>query len=168
MATRSLWRAFELLGFPSSHHPVEFCEMYAENRIEDSWLTRLDHYAAGDIPIPCMFRKLYKLFPEARFVAVFRPFDKWFASLKKHLKHSGIPDSATVEHTLLYGYPITADDCDEDLCRKVFVRHETDMVDFFRDKGHFLPLWIDRLNWDELCQFLELPVPDVPFPRIGG
>lgn len=168
MGTRSMWCALDVLGFQSSHHPDGMCELYAANQIEQSWVAKIDDCAVSDIPIPCMYRKLYKLFPEARFVIVTRPFDQWFTSLRKHLGHHAMPENAVIEYTMLYGYPITKDDCDEDLCRKVFDRHHADVLEFFREKGKLLTMELASLSWEPLCDFLDLPVPDRAFPRVIG
>ena len=168
MATRSMWCAFDALGFVSIHHPLQLIELYEENLVERYAPLRYDNIALGDIPIPLMYRKLYKLFPEARFVLVTRPFEDWFKSVQSHLRHPLLPDAAVKEHTLLYGYPITKDDCDEDLCRKVFDRHHADAQEFFREQGFLLTLELSTLSWEQLCSFLARPTPDRQFPQLTG
>lgn len=163
MGTTSMWTALSQLGFTSLHFMTDLCYQYLDNKLEGSKLLRSDNIAISDLPMPVMYRKLYKMFPDAKFIRVTRPFEPWFESVKAHLKRPGI---IPFVHVMLYGYPITHGDCDEDLCRTVYDRFHADVDKFFSDKGSLLRLDLDNLSWEPLCEFLGREIPNREFPHV--
>ncbi len=54
-----------------------------------------------------------------------------------------------------------------DTFRKAYEDHRDNVINYFRHKGRDL-LVIDICGgegWERLCEFLDVPVPDVPFPH---
>ena len=162
MGTTSMWYALSELGFESAHFILDLCWQFLNGTVASAEILMRDNIAVSDLPIPLMYRMLYKRFPDAKFILVTRPFEQWFKSVKAHLQG---PNIIPYTHTILYGYPITADDCDEDLCRKVYDRHHADVAEFFSDKGNLLTIDLDSLDWQPICEFLGREIPDRPFPH---
>jgi len=111
--TSSMQEAFKVLGFKSYHWAtcMDWWKPYLEGQAMDPRLSE-DNTAFGDLPIPMMYRELYRLYPEARFVFVRRDRMQWLESLKKHLSRAWLEPHPV--HTMFYGYPITSANLDEE------------------------------------------------------
>jgi len=166
-ATMSMWQAFSSLGFSSIHFPHRFFDAYRKGELDQCAELREDNKAYSDLPITFMYRKLFRLFPDARFILVVRPFEQWIESLRTHLDRIAYDNRDTELHAHFYGYPITSRDFDEQVCWNTYRRHHEDVQAFFSKRGNFLSLKLADLTWEPLCSFLNRPVPDEPFPRIN-
>lgn len=160
--TSSLSMALEILGVETQHAP---CELDVEY---------YDHGPAAytDTPIwvPEMFRKLALRFPQAKFIYTYRQPEQWLRSVKRlrfftsrEMLHEPADEWA---YTTVLGYPFK-----RNKWIMAYQGHCDDVFEFFGDQPQRL-LSIDltrelddRIKWNELCRFLELPVPAQPFPH---
>lgn len=160
--TSSLTRALSILGIDTEHAPCALDLEYYER----------DQAAYTDTPIwvPEMFSKLAVRLPGAKFIYTYRNPADWIRSVRKlrffTSKEMLVKPADEWAYTTVLGYPFN---------RKKWTagynRHCDDVFEFFSDKPHRL-LSIDvtrgcddRIKWSELCKFLEMPVPGVPFPH---
>lgn len=123
---------------------------------------RLSHEfdAFQDDPWPLVYREMDRLHPGSKFILTVRDPHKWYAS---YLNHFGGTER-TAMHKMLYG-PAAIDDPEHYIGR--LLRHVQEVGEYFRDRPQDL-LVIDvtrEPSWKPLCAFLDLPVPDVPFPH---
>ena len=162
--TTSVHRALEILGFQSHHweKPIELMHRHLEGTIEEEPFFQPDNTAFNDLPITLMYRELYRIFPEDKFIFVRRDRESWVESLRQHLlRYWPVPLSV---HTLVYGYPLKASNFDEAVCLRVYDRLCGDILEFFDEKPNFLLIEFKDLSWKSLCPFLGMPEPDQPFP----
>lgn len=167
VATTSVWRALKQLGF-KSHHFGDVYELflpYIEGRLEECRWIFDDNQAFGDLPIPIMYRKLYELFPDAKYLLVVRDFKSWLESIQKHFAAVRRSPINHMLNAFVYGYPILSD-FDESVCRRTYDRHNADVQNFFAGKDNLLTLRLENLAWKPICEFLEYPEPNTPFPNV--
>lgn len=170
--TTSLHAALMQLGVDSAHwtNPLT-CEVLSEN---DIFLFG----ASSDISVAQDFEKLYYLYPNARFIWTQRPFESWRSSFENHHarynwarsfkeiqsyfgrndSHYGFSSAAA--HFGLYLNAHSLSDAYRTYDRRV--------RGFFSDKapGRLLELNVfEGQGWPELCAFLGVPAPDLPFPH---
>lgn len=166
--TTSLHRAFQLLGLRSAHYWTEegrLGEIIATNAREGRpLLTGLESYEAltdwVDRFTAPLFARLDEQYPDSRFVLTVRDLDSWLASRERHVKRmSNIAE-------LQRRYPDNPwYNLDLGAWRTQYREHYAAVRSYFEGRDNLLELDLIRdARWPELCSFLGLPVPKVPFP----
>lgn len=165
--TKSLHRAFALLGYRSDHfstHLIEFDGRELSLRAEG-----LEAYdALTDITAALFFRELDALCPEAKFVLTVRDSPSWLSSCARHfppLEPGKWPDGKRKVLALrrsVYG----VESFDAKRFQEAYERHTNAVLDHFAEQRERL-LVLDICSgqgWQPLCEFLDLAMPRVPFP----
>jgi CheY-like chemotaxis protein len=170
--TTSLHEAMRVLGISSAHWT---------NPVTASLLDKRDFLifdALSDVSVSYQFEHLFYAFPNARFIYTERPLDAWEKSFLRHYQRMGFGESfadmqahagedgrtsygletGAINRTLYFNAKSPAD---------AYHAFDRRVRDFFADKS-------DRLltmnifagdGWAKLCDFLDRPVPDCPFPH---
>lgn len=161
--TTSLGGALELLGLRVCGAVGTWMPDIARNASCLAVRLTPDYDAFEDNPWPLLFRELDVEWPDARFVLTLRSSSAWLVSMRRYF--TGPP--APMEEWLYGagGVPAT----DDRRLLDVYARHNEAVIAHFSDRvGKLLVLDIDHgLCWEPLCQFLGMPQPDVPFPRLN-
>ncbi len=123
----------------------------------------------SDNPIPALYPQLDIAYPNSKFILTTRPVDAWLASVawlftKEIPKLSSeLQSIADAVHQQLYGQ-VTFD---ETIFRVFWRDYHAGVDAYFAQR----PADLLRLDfsmgdgWDELCPFLQLPIPSEPFPH---
>lgn len=121
----------------------------------------------ADFPASIFPDELVNAYPEAAIILSIRPEDAWVNSMMSTIWHaytrmppnSGLPMSSlsTKFHTVCWGNDFPANGRD-------YFRKHNDVVRSLGNGRKFLE-WDVKDGWGPLCTFLDVPVPDVPFPR---
>ena len=160
--TKSLYQAFQILGYNSVHAPKD---------IDDIWSYRF----AADLFVATRYRFLDYVYPHARFILTTRDIDSWIASCGKfdEAKSKGgrptkygvfnIPHRRAETRYMAFGI------ChfDEGVFREKFVEFHEGVIEHFRGREDKL-LVMDICagdGWEKLCGWLNMPVPDISFPH---
>ncbi len=164
--TTSLARALEVLGYR-----VKDCLGVSEYVHGDLYssvdMQVLQTYDAfTDTPMPSFFRELDQELPGSKFILTVRQTDGWLASCKKQFNQKQAEKQSDAQNKLfvdLYGTP--AFDVEKFLAG--YDRFTEQVIDYFKDRpDDLLVLNVTAgQGWDELCAFLNKPVPDLPFPK---
>jgi hypothetical protein len=160
--TTSLGRALQVLGYDHLPFDARFVQMYGDGEIEELLEIAAGKESCEDFPWPLMYPDLYARFPDARFVLMTRSsVDVWWNSLLQHAERTGRSEAKRIA----YGYDWPDDAPDHH--RSLYLRHVEDIQNFFADKpGQLLQVcWEQGDGWPALCGFLDLPIPDLPFPH---
>ena len=168
--TTSLAAALEILGWQTAH----FRNPVTRAIIEDADFDLFD--ALNDGPVSAHFEALHDKYPNALFICTTRPLQSWEASVRAHrirTRGTDVPrdlDRITAEegpdsplaarlpiHDAIWRHPDLA---------SVHAHWGRRVDDFFADKpGRLLRFSVADDGWQELCAFLEKPVPAVEFPH---
>lgn len=169
--TTSLHEAMGILGLNSAPDSIPLLD-----GIDLDFLSR--HDAFFDNPIPFRYEALDTVCPDSRWIVTQRPVDDWLNSMA-WLFGPGLdrlrPNMRIVGdrvHRQVYG----SDKFDEVRLRTIYERHYTNLAEWVDGRPS---VWIhvdDGLDWEPICELLELPVPPVSFPhsnrrrrrRLGG
>lgn len=185
--TLSLKQALEELGFGPTYHMQEVMQRpshvrqwldYADTGSAD-WDALFAKFGSGvDYPVSCVWEELAAHYPEAKVILTVRDPDRWWEST----------------HSTIYGFRSAFAPW---FCRTVPVAGQfVEMVERFvwqgvfdgrfTDRDHAIEVFAhhsehvrttcppDRLlefdvadGWGPLCAFLDVPVPDRPFPHLN-
>jgi hypothetical protein len=174
--TTSLTRALRILGFKATH-----CPFFALDHFSPTLALRLEKIARRDAftdsPIPLFYRELDAAFPGSKFILTIRDRESWLDSCQNHhvwpgnhIQGTFVPGLPLVRtqlmlHKNLYG----SERFDRDGFTASYESHRRSVLDFFAERPADL-LVIDLCGgegWEQLCPFLNKPVPDRPFPRLN-
>jgi sulfotransferase family protein len=162
-ATTSLHEALRVLGLESLHWGGPPIRRLVEAAIDegrppvDDLDVRFD--AFSDIEaLSLNFRRLDHHYPGSRFILTVRPVDDWVVSRRLHVEHN----LRRRERGNYTGDFLTVD---EPAWRRLWSGHVDGAREYFAGRDCFLEIDLTAgPEWDGLCAFLDVPVPDAPFP----
>eukprot|EP00171_Calliarthron_tuberculosum_P023239 IDg23239t1 len=179
--TLSLKLALEQLGFDKCHHMFEVCQnpkqsdafLTASKGGEVDWDTLFEGYKAScDFPSSPFYKQLYEKYPDARVVLTVREPEKWYESTMETIYASSSPPAGSFGSNLMPMINAVIWDGvfdgqfeDKEYAIRVFNEH-TEEVKRVVPANRLLVFSVKE-GWEPLCNFLECPVPDTPFPRVN-
>jgi Sulfotransferase domain len=185
--------ALEMLGFGPCYHMVD---VLGDLDLVAKWRRALDgdpdwddifgeHQSTVDWPGSFYYRDLLDVYPDAKVLLSVRDGDAWAASMRDTiwgLFHGDIlinrlsearrivdpkwdsylvmMDEMWRRSGLMYG-----DTLDTDWMSAAVERYAAEVQR--NVPADRLLVWSVKDGWDELCEFLEVPVPDQPFPHLN-
>jgi len=138
-----------------------------------------DYVACCDLPVSTFYEHLARIYPEAKIILTTRDADSWYRScmdtiapefdtpFPKNLLFwlSGMSNFAGMCTDLTIQDFGTCDWSDAELMKKQFVaRNERVKATIPADR---LLVFEAKEGWEPLCKFLNLPIPDEPYPRVN-
>lgn len=186
MGTRATKDALEMIGFGPCHH---MAEVFMHNETVPQWQEALQNppvTAAGWAPLlgdyaacvdwPCCYfwKELNQAFPDAKVLLSTRDPEEWWASINKTIfeifRQGDVPEDDTGMRNAhrAMAREMIADRTFGDFENKANVlrtlkAHEEEVRDTIAPER--LLTWSVTEGWDPLCAFLDVPVPDTPFPN---
>ena len=183
--TLSLKIALERLGvgpcyhmmevFPRPEHVAMWHRLAFEHRIDWDELFHGFH-ATVDWPSARWWREIAAHFPDAKVLLSVRDPEAWYQSMidtiyqpLKEPAPDGVPEIVRLQSEMARKAILaeTFDNRFEDKAHAidVFKRHSQEVRDTI-DPARLLVFDV-REGWEPLCRFLEVPIPDEPFPRLN-
>jgi hypothetical protein len=177
--TLSLKGALETLGFGPCHHMVE---VFQHKETMPLWIeagkgrARWDEIFAGyrsavDYPAARFWREITAHYPDAKVIHTTRDPERWFESVNatifapRSMALTGGEDPVMAEFFATVVSEYAGRTADRDFMVDYFKAHDE------RVKAEISP---DRLmifdaaeGWAPLCDFLGVPVPDAPYPKVN-
>ena len=182
--TLSLKGALEQLGFNPCYHMMEVFERpghidawYQTSRDgKVDWSLFNDYQSIVDWPAVRYWRELIAHYPSAKVVLSLRDAESWYKSAFETIygrMMTPVPADAPEERRVhrAMARKIVLEDTfggrfeDKRHAIGVFERHN-DEVRATIDPSRLLVFNVKE-GWEPLCRFLEVPVPDEPFPRLN-
>jgi len=157
-ATTSLTVALRNLGIFTLHY-APWMAVGLSNGIYHCQTTD-DFDALTDSPFPLIYKQMDEIYPGSKFILTLRDIDEWLPSIR-YLKGDSLP----TYRRMYYGI----DNYDEDVYRARFLRHRDEVTEYFSGRPNDLLVfdYSSGAGWDRLCSFLNLPIPDKPFPWVN-
>jgi len=117
--------------------------------------------AFQDNPWPMIYRFLDKAFPGSKFILTVRPTEKWLSSVSEHFIEGTPP-----MREWIYGPGRASPIGNETAYVERYERHNREVQEYFEGRASdFLVFNLSGGDgWEELCAFLDHPVPTRPFP----
>lgn len=180
-ATFSMKFALEHLGLGPCYHMSEvFC---GARRTVPQWLQVVDgkpdwdaifdgFQSTTDYPACTYWRELADHFPEAKVVLTVRDPDSWFDSVSETIFSQAMQGSLAGSPTEAMMRGVVFDPFaggninDRAFMTDWFVRRNQQVIDGLGPER--LLVYSPKEGWEPLCEFLGVPVPDGPFPRVNS
>jgi hypothetical protein len=185
--SKSMKIALEQLGFGPCHHMEEVIAnpseqlpywLAASKKKDVNWDEAFRGYeSCVDWPSAAYWEQLAVHFPDAKIILTTRIPESWHDSISKTIfKVIGDMKSApTGGESNPFGEMIMqmiventfkGDISDRDHCIDIFNKNEQAVKDAF--SGDKLFVYNIGDGWEGLCEWLDVPVPDTPFPRTNN
>jgi hypothetical protein len=183
--TLSLKNALEKLGvgpcyhmmevFPRPEHVAMWHRLAFENSMDWDLLFR-DFHSTVDWPSARWWREIAAHYPEAKVLLSVRDPEAWYKSMIDTIFQpmtwklpDDVPEIVRLQNQMVRKAILaeTFDNRFEDKAHTIdiFTRHTQEVRDTI-DPGRLLVFDV-REGWAPLCRFLEVPIPDEPFPRLN-
>lgn len=163
--TTSLAQALTLLSFKTRDNPG--LSHYVPGELTSIDMALLEEFdALTDTPIPSFYRELDAKFPDAKFILTLRERQGWLNSCKKQFTQK-LADKQNDAHNKLFLDLYGCTVFDEAKFAAGYDRFVQGVQDHFKDRpGKLLALNVTGGDgWEQLCPFLDRPIPDTPFPK---
>lgn len=157
--TTSLNEALQILGWRSIHYPLD---VTISDAIHKTLSCAEKYEAVTDIPAALAWRDLSRRYPKAKFILTVRDEEAWIDSCRRWWGRKHVSALSFLERSYrvaMYGQA----GFDEEVFRSVYKKHFTDVVSTLGDRVLVLDI-CSGCNWFDLCNFLEVEVPNVDFP----
>ena len=179
-ATFSLKFALEHLGFGPCYH---MSEVFAgARRNVPLWLDVIDgrpdwdaifegYHSTTDYPACTYWRELAEHYPRAKVILTVRDPDSWFDSVSETIFSEGMQGSllGTPTGDMMQGVIFDAFGDrlrDRAFMTEWFVRRNREVM--YSLPPERLLVFSPKEGWEPLCAFLNVPLPDEPFPRVNS
>ncbi len=119
-----------------------------------------------DWPWPLIYKECDELVPGSKFILTTRKTpDIWFRSLEKHSMRTW-----PLYHCRSLAFGVAYPRGNKRELIEFYERHNDEVRSYFANRpGDLLELcWGRGDGWEELCEFLDVPVPDEPFPHANA
>jgi len=176
------YHGWTLIEERDDHHQHFYKALRGEATKED-WREVLKDYKAGlDLPINLFYKELMEVFPEAKVLLTVRDPVSWYVSVRDSIVKfhnieklwpyswfiyfAGTQESADLLHELSVKQgAYDAVNAGKESAVKFWEDHVKDVMEHVPKEK--LLVWNVKEGWGPLCKFLDVPVPDAPFPRLN-
>ena len=184
--TKSTKKALEILGFAPCYHMEEvikkpsriklWSDIFHAKDSDRNWAAVFNGYSATvDFPAAIYYKELMTAFPDAKVLLNVRDSEKWYASTVNTIyKYSQRPETRWLPYMGDFHRLTTETVWDamfegkmEDKAHTIAVyeKHNADVIAHVpADK---LLVFSVKEGWEPLCAFLDVPIPDQPFPHVN-
>jgi hypothetical protein len=174
--------ALERLGLGPCYHMIEVFRTHPEHRAlwrraaaenQANWPEIFSGYRATvDWPSCAFWRELADAYPRARVLLTYRPGGDWYESFDATIS-KGIPrqhpggadETAAMMHEVIVqrSFLSRAGSREELVAR--YEEHLAEVREAL--PADRLLVWSPKQGWEPLCEFLGVPTPSEPFPRVN-
>ncbi|MFK7757105.1 MAG: sulfotransferase family protein [Flavobacteriales bacterium] len=163
--TSSLREALKVLGFRVKDMSSKVLFPILRGNYAKAVGMLKNYDAVEDTPWYIIYKEIDELVPNSKFVLTIRDEEAWYKSVKKH-----IGDLRAPHHEWIYGRGKGLPKDDKENTINVYNKHNEQVKEYFKNRPNDL-LIIDFTKgekWDKLCAFLDLEVPNEPFPHYNN
>jgi Sulfotransferase domain len=169
--TSSLGEALRILGIRTKHYPHDK-ETLADLRTGNYKLSILEEYqGVVDIPVAPYYAQLDRIYPNSKFILTVRDKHSWLSSIETHWRSRNArmnKDPQFKEFTQFISACVYGSlEYNKDRFLYVYDTHVRNVLDYFRSRPEDL-LVLDICGgdeWERLCRFLGLSIPEARFPH---
>src|SRR3569623_1116048 len=193
--TASFQKAMEILKFGPCYHMKEVIDHPGHARFWLRAFTGQpydfdeifqDYHSTCDCPSSLKWKEQLEKYPNAKVVLTIRDSQSWFKSCKSTIfrvsptsPHSSLgirivatlglptkhfkPMLIAIWHSFLYNSKTQQDDWSEEFCIEKFNEHNARVRN--ECPADKLLVFEAKQGWEPLCKFLNVPIPDVPYPH---
>ncbi|PLX22582.1 MAG: hypothetical protein C0599_06025 [Salinivirgaceae bacterium] len=158
--TSTLDTVLKHLGYKVLGAKTELAENLLNNDLDSVLKMTKKYDAYQDNPWPLLYKEFDKLYPNSKFILTLRDSEKWIKSLVNHFG-----ENHTEMRKWIYG--VGHPKGNEEIYLARYKKHNEEVMEYFKDRKEDLLVvnWENGDEWEPICNFLGIPVPNEPFPH---
>lgn len=160
-ATKSLGKAFTILGLKNKSWDTELVDEYKKNDFSKIYETVNKYDSFEDQPWGNgdFYKDLDHKFPGSKFILTVRNIDDWISSYQHHFSSEG-------DNRIPELWQIKDFDNKKETLIKEFQLRNNNILEYFKNRPKDLLVLniCEGDGWWKLCDFLEMAIPDITFP----
>jgi len=134
-----------------------------------------NHEASTDTPVAARYKELDGRYPGSKFILTTRDSETWLASCARHFGRMG--DIREIRQTPIIKEFVSAREklgvpyfYNPNKLMFAYLSHLSDVFGYFKGReGDLMTFNLCGIEgWGKLCNFLDRPIPSVPFPHLNG
>ena len=169
--TSTLHKAFEILGLKSVHYMDDkgnnIKEIITSNFLEGNnilkGIEKYEVYSDWDQApnTVAIFKEFDKQYPNSKFISNTRELQSWLDSRESHVKRNQENKLKNPELDVKWLK------IDRKKWENQYNSHYSEIKNYFENREKDLLVFdvVGGDGWEKLCQFLDLPIPNISFPR---
>ncbi len=169
--TSTLHKAFEILGLKSVHYMDDkgnnIKEIITTNFLEGNnilkGIEKYEVYSDWDQApnTVAIFKEFDKQYPNSKFISNTRELQSWLDSRESHVKRNQENKLKNPELDVKWLK------IDRKKWENQYNSHYSEIKNYFENREKDLLVFdvVGGDGWEKLCQFLDLPIPNISFPR---
>jgi 3'-phosphoadenosine 5'-phosphosulfate sulfotransferase (PAPS reductase)/FAD synthetase len=124
-----------------------------------------EYSALSDIPVCALYKELDEYYPNSKFIFTSRSTESWVNSAILDTQ-SSINKYGCMHATTRWAYGL--DYIDRDKFIERYEQHQKAVSKYFKNRSDILVMGVNEQKpWQKLCNFLDLSVPNIPFPYLN-
>jgi hypothetical protein len=123
-------------------------------------LLKDNSYISSDLARMLPFKEINENF-DVKFIQTIRNEKDWYNSIAN--THNRSNHTTSIRNLILF-WEVNPQD-NKDLFIPRYNKLNKKVIKYFKDKDNFIQMDLNKDGWNKLCNFLELPIPDIPFPN---
>lgn len=158
--TSTLASALDKLGYKVCGQQNNLAQNFVNNDIKVFIELAKDYDAFEDDPWHQLYKEMDKAFPNSKFILTDRDVNDWYKSCLNHFY-----EDSTLIRDFIYGDGRPKNN--EENFKKVYIEHKKNVIEYFknRPKDFLIVDFTKGERWGKICAFLEVEIPDSPFPH---
>ena len=158
--TTSLEAALIQLGYKVCGVRYDLIEAVRKNDMQTIRAVVDAYDAVQDNPWPLLYKELDQSYPGSKFILTTRDEEAWYRSVLNHFN-----STPSQMQELIYHRPYP--EGHKELFLATYIEHNQAVQNYFADRPSDLLVTDLTKNpdWKTLCDFLQVPIPDIPFPH---
>jgi len=160
--TKTLGDCFKAFGFNNKTFDMHLLNEFSKQNFDVIFKSCDLFDSFEDWPWPLLYKELDRRYPSAKFILTTRKSPQiWFESLCSHADKTG----PTEARRIAYKHSMPHDH--KEFHIDLYNRHNEEVTLHFSDRNDKLlqVCWENGDGWEQLCSFLKLPIPHLPFPH---
>lgn len=191
-ATSSLIDAWEILGYDKIYSPDKyikdtklngFDKYKASNKLVKlafnkdynllfDLIDKYDFFKDRPFNTNSLYKILDKHILDSKYILTTRDEDKWWKSVYNWLsnEHAQHPNEERRKHKIdLYNQHFETNIFSKETYLHYYRKYNNEVTTYFKNNPNYLEMDITNGDgWEKLCQFLDKPIPNMPFPHANA
>ena len=164
--TKTLGECFRILGFKHQSTRLDLVKELEKGDLNKIIKIAKRKETFEDWPWTILYREMDQFFPDSKFILTYRDPDNWLKSYLNMLDYEG-KASNHINRIRRYLYRLPFPNVTGDELKRRYIEHFNQVHEYFSNKSDSLLVvnWENGDGWEEICNFIDLPIPNKPFPH---
>jgi len=162
--TKTLGQCMNVLGYKNKSFDLALLQDFSNGNYQRIFEISEMFDSFEDWPWPLLYKEFDQRYPDAKFILTTRiDSETWYNSLCLHAIKTG----PTEARNIVYGYLMPSQNPNHHMA--YYNNYNLEVLQYFSSKPAKLltVCWENGDGWNQLCSFLDKPIPNISFPHVN-